>query len=60
MGKKIALFAFCVLSIAFALIGCGGGGGGGDTGNPVGPVVSGPVANLSGTVELSGNLANNR
>lgn len=59
MGKKIALFAFCVLSIAFALIGCGGGGGGGDTGNPVGPVVSGPVANLSGTVKLSGKpLAN--
>lgn len=59
MGKKIALFAFCVLSIAFALIGCGGGGGGGDTGNPVGPVASGPVANLSGTVKLSGKpLAN--
>ncbi len=59
MGKKIALFAFCVLCITFALIGCGGGGGGGDTGNPVGPVVSGPVANLSGTVKLSGKpLAN--
>ena len=59
MGKKIALFAFSVLCITFALIGCGGGGGGGDTGNPVGPVVSGPVANLSGTVKLSGKpLAN--
>jgi len=53
VGKKIALFAFSVLCITFALIGCGGGGGGGDTGNPVGPVVSGPVANLSGTVKLS-------
>ena len=59
MGKKIALFAFSVLCITFALIGCGGGGGGGDTGNPVGPVASGPVANLSGTVKLSGKpLAN--
>ncbi len=54
MGKKIALFAFCVLCITFALIGCGGGGGGGDTGNPVGPTaVTGSVANLSGTVKFS-------
>jgi hypothetical protein len=60
VGKKITLFAFCVLCITFALIGCGGGGGGGDTGNPVGPVaVNGPVANLSGTVKFSGKpLAN--
>jgi len=54
VGKKIALFAFCVLCITFALIGCGGGGGGGTTGNPVGPVaVTGPLADLSGTVKLS-------
>ncbi|HNS09254.1 MAG TPA: carboxypeptidase regulatory-like domain-containing protein, partial [Candidatus Ozemobacteraceae bacterium] len=54
MGKKIALFAFCVLCITFTLIGCGGGGGGGTTGNPVGPVaVTGPLADLSGTVKLS-------
>lgn len=54
MGKKIALFAFSVLCITFALIGCGGGGGGGTTGNPVGPVaVTGPLADLSGTVKFS-------
>jgi len=55
VGKKIALFAFCVLCITFTLIGCGGGGGGGGvTSNPVGPVaVTGPVADLSGTVKLS-------
>ena len=54
MGKKIALFAFSVLCITFALIGCGGGGGGGTTGNPVGPIAAtGPLADLSGTVKFS-------
>ena len=50
--NKFSVIFFLAMLVFFA--GCGGGGGGGDSSNnPIGPVTTGSVADLSGTVKLS-------